>query len=272
MPDIFKSTMFFEGPAHGWTETYWQSQGTNDYDAAMASLQSLAQVRRTLLGEETRIKAVRVSLEAIKGDGWLVYKNFNGIKQEPAAEPDAAILFTLKDITLGRTKNVFLRGFWDSVESNAGDYKKNLAAWKTNMDIFKAFFAPGTVWGWWGKAVTTKVVVTGYTVTATQQLLFTTAGDLFPAPTFGTRQQVRLAGINGRSNLNGLQVVDVIDATHFKTYLPISNVPYQFGGTAAYQTKEFIKATRADDKRITTRKVGSPLLESVGHVKVRPRV
>lgn len=272
MPNVFKSTLFFEGPGHGWTETYWQQLTSNDYQTASDTLMGFAQVRRTLLGQDCKIKAYRVSLEDVKQDALLVYRNFNGIKQEPSAEQDLAILFTLKNATLAKSKNVFLRGFWDSVESDAGDYKRNLAGWKANMDAFKALFNPGGVWGWWGITAKVQAPIQRYIQLIDQRLEFQWVNNFFPAPLIGKRVQVRFTGINGKSNLNGLQVLDVVSEKIATTYLPISSVPYTFGGVSTLYTKDFIQATRGDDKRITTRKVGAPLLESHGRVKARPRV
>ncbi len=272
MAYVFKCTMFFDGRTHGWSESWWLNQASLDYDGAMSNLMSLAKVRSKLLGKECSIKGLRVSMQDVRGDSYLEYVTYKGNYQEPAAEPDAAILFSVRDETRKRFKHTFLRGFWDSVETNNGEYLKNVPAWKALMDDYKAFFEGQFVqWGWWGVDVPLVAAVVGYTSDLNNRLTFNFGAPIFPAATFGTHQRVRLTGVNGRSNLNGVHVVVPLNAQTAITYLPISSVPYQFGGKATFSTYKFFDANHAGDQRITTRKVGAFFLESVGHASRRPR-
>lgn len=273
MPDtLFKATMFLEGKEHGWTESYWTLWPTNDYLDVMANLKTLAKARAALLGKECFIKALRVSQETVKGDSYLLYVNYNGDLQQPAAEPDAAVLFRIRNQDFSRAHNSFLRGFWDVVETNNGEYLSAMPAWAAVMKDFKAYFTgPKALWGWYGVDAPVKADLLNYAVDVEQRITFTFKANLFPAPLIGKRTVVRLAGINGKSNLNGQQVVDVLSQTSAITFAPIANVPYQFGGRGTWSGKVFIKSWSAVDERVTTRKVGAPLLESHGRAKARPR-
>jgi hypothetical protein len=273
---VFKSTIFFDIRAHGWTETYWQSLADNNFGQAMSNLTDLARARALVLGQEASIKAIRISLEGTNNDGWLQYLPLKGVLQQTCADQDLGVLCTMKDITLQRTKNVWIKGFWDAVEDNAGTYIRNLAGWQKAFAPFLAFFgAPKNItWGWWGTDYTTKASanLVGYVASASSIVTFTFAADIFPLGLVGTTQQIRLSGVNGKSKLNGTQTV-VIDSTRTcHTYQPLAVVPYSFGGKGSWASKTFVLSSFIFDQKISERKTGAPLLEEHGRAKRKPRV
>lgn len=271
---IYKCTMVFLGRKHGWTESWWQSNSETDYQNPMDQLQSLADKRAKLLGQECKIEALRVSLEGTAGDGFLKYVNIPGVAQKSAAEHDVAVLVTVRNQLNTRRKHAFLRGIWDDAEAANGDYIKDLAGWKDNMSTFlKSLTATAQTaqqWGWYGVDVKTKKNVTGYTVDANNRVTFTVADPIFDPLDVNKMKSLRLTGLNGKSSMNGVYVCQVLSTTTCITRFPYKTVPYKFGGTMQDVTKTFIKIYGADDQRITSRKVGSPLLASRGHAKGMP--
>ena len=67
---VFKGTMIFSGPQHGWTESWWTNWPNNDYNAVMANLQKVAIRRNEMLSNQTNLIGLRVSIEGLKNDGF----------------------------------------------------------------------------------------------------------------------------------------------------------------------------------------------------------
>lgn len=272
---VFKCTMIMEGREHGWTESYWISSTELNYAAVMREFNKLADKRSKLLGNPCYIKGLRVSRQDETGEGLLTQDDLPAPDPEAksAAQDNVALLIRVGDIVNKKRKHIFLRGIWDDVEGGNGEYIRNFEGWQPKVKAFVAHLTDlKRKWGWWGVTDKTTVPLAGYTVGADQRLTFTAIAPVFPVPTFGKRSQIRLSGVNGRSKVNGLQVVDIIDATHAVTYLPVANVPYVFGGRVTFNFYGFIQAFGAQDMRITTRKSGAPLLESRGRLKAKSRV
>jgi hypothetical protein len=271
---IFKSTMKFSGRKHGWTETWWQSVTDTDYQQAMDNLFNLAAKRAELLGEQCVIDGLVVSREDELGEGFLRYVNLPGVVQHPAAEQDVAVLFTARDQLNKKRKHTYLRGVWDEVETKNGLYLRDTAIWKDSMTAFKKTITgtnKGGIWGWWGITAKVKKNLTGYIVGADNRITFTAEAGAFQVGDVGTYRALRMAGINGKSGMNGVYVCKILTETTCVSKFPYRTVPYVLGGTVQDQTKGFIQCWGASDQRTTTRHVGAPLLESHGHRKAIPR-
>lgn len=272
---VYKSTMFFTGRSHDWTESWWQNESETDYTRPMDNLQALAAKRAKLLGKQCSIKALRVSREDEIGESYLKYVTMKGNAQEDAAEQDVAVLLTARDGLNKKRKHAFLRGVWDNVESEHGVYKRNYAGWKDAMTEFINTLTAdgkGGLWGWYGVNTKDTAKITGYVVGADNRLTFTIVGTgLFTDLPATKKFSVRVSGINGRSGMNGVYVVNPITAFTCVTTQPYRSVPYSFGGVMTMNFPTFIQIKGASDQKITERKVGAPLLESHGHRRKTPK-
>ncbi|OWY59460.1 hypothetical protein B7486_74450, partial [cyanobacterium TDX16] len=123
-----KVTWFFEGPEHGWTESLWLVTGLAHADTLKAA-RNLALRRVMLLGMECKIKATRISTEGAGPDALLDYEEHKPDNQEPAAHPDVGVLIRCNNVGDTRWKHIFLRGIWDRVEDNYGNYKRDFKPW-----------------------------------------------------------------------------------------------------------------------------------------------
>lgn len=278
MPTVFKSTMIFEGRAHGWSETWWQERTSNSYFAAMVQLESLAIARAALLADPCRIIGLRVSIEGIAYDAYSVGANLTGPTQSSADEPDAAILLRGRDLAAKRFKNCYLRGHPDVVDERFGVYVPAAApGFPAAMAAYRDTLAGvASVWGWWGTVNTGRAwrLITGIAqVPNTDLITITTFGNLVPPELVGRTTVVRGSGINkpGKSILNSQMVVTVVGVNQFTTTTPYGILPWLGNGRLNWNDHEFIKLGSVSDLRIVTRRVGAPLLSSRGHARRRAK-
>lgn len=270
---IFKSTMFFEGRAHGWSETWWQNETETDYNRPMDNLKALAKKRAKLMGDECIITGLRVSREDELGESFLEYVTYKGVLQQPTAAHDLAVLLSVRDGTNKRKKHTFLRGFWDAVEVKNGRYLKNFPDWKDAMADFRNELTgegKGGIWGWWGVNVKHKRFLATFTVDADDRITFGYDANYFAPALIGKFLELSVKGINGKSSMNRKYIVQVLGETAAITKDAYATVSRRFGGESTYVTKDYVQIKGASDQKITRRAVGSPLLESRGRARAKP--
>lgn len=275
---IHKVTWFYDGKEHGWTESLW-TVATGSHNDTLKFARFLLGRRVQLLGIECRAKAVRVSTEGVGPDALLVYVDFTPrfglesggkVRTEPADFPDAAVQIRCQGPLDASHKMIFLRGIWDAVDVNNGVYLPGYKDWADRMGNYLLELKNG--WGWIGvTGKSPKVPLVGYTVGANGLVHITFGDPLFPVLPVGTRARIRIAQVNGRSALNGQQLVSITSTTTCTTLTPIGVGPYYFGGYGTYATFGYIPITACEDQKIVERKVGAPLLESRGRQRARPR-
>jgi hypothetical protein len=263
-----KVTWFFEGRERGWTESLFYVTGLG-HQQTLEHAKILAIRRVDLLGVECKIKATRVSTEGSGPDALLDYEEFKPGSQEPAAHPDIGVLIRCNNVDDHRWKHIFLRGVWDRIEDNNGDYKRKFKPWVPLMSAYLAELKNGN-WCWMGVENTPKVKVTGYTVGADDRITYNFAGDVFPDALVGKNSHVRISGVNGKSRANGLFPVEVITKSSATTVKPHAVGAYRFGGFGVYSTLTPIGIAKAVDQKCCERKAGAPLLESPGRAKAKP--
>jgi hypothetical protein len=274
---VFKGTMIFKGPQHGWTESWWNLWPNTDYNAVMVALLRLATARNELLSNQTEIIGLRVSQEGLKNDGFSKYVALDTTAQSPACdsdEPDACVVAHAYDANYARKKAVFLRGIPDAIDIQFGKLTIDPCNWGKAFEAYLKKIVQG--WGWMGRpaAGPTRKNVTGYTVDPdTKQIIVTFDGALFGVTPLNTPVTVTINGINkpAKSALSG-QVIGFVDAANiFRSQFPIALFPYQSGGHGLYAPPEFVAATDMTLSRIGTRRVGAPLLASRGRGRARAK-
>lgn len=272
--------MFFDGRACGWTESHWYNSSTGSHNLTMDKAKILAGKRARLLGTDCRIKAIRVSTEGSGPDACLEYidykpnyaKDSSGKLIGPtAAQKDVAVQLRMQDQDCKKWKLTFLRGCWDIIESENGDYQPT-DAWKELMEDYTKYLRLGE-WGWYGSVSKVKKnlsnVQRGIT---TDSAVFTFQAAIFPDALVGKRTKVRIAGVNGgRSNLNAVHVVSVVDTSTASTEFPLAVANLVTGGWGTYNAYDFIGYSHVDDQKVVTRETGAPLLESPGRRKRKAR-
>jgi len=280
VPFIFKTTFFFDGPKHGWSETHWQSQSALDYNTAMTAAQFLANARGAILAKPCSLIGIRVSQEnPVKNDAnsidYVVLPSSQVVVS--ADEPDAAVLVRMQDPAFAKHKQMYMRGIPDDIDIDFGVL--TVAAEPNWQVLFEAWVARitalGGVWGWYGASgpVPNKVPITGYTQNAVGQVVINLAAPLFPVGLIGTYVSCRGSKINtpARSVLNLPQVYLINSTTQCTSSQPLGVLAYTHNGFLTFNTLGFYKYASATPRRIVTRRVGAPLLSSRGRGKVRPK-
>lgn len=276
MPTIFKGTMIFSGPQHGWTESWWTSQPTNSYSFVSDLLDGLIRARAPLLGNQATIIGKRVSREDLLNEGFSEYVLVTNQNQSPSCdsdEPDACVVAHAYDDTFSRKKAVFLRGIPDSIDIQFGKLVTDPCDWGKAFATYAKKITAG--WGWMGRAPgpVPRANLTGYVTSGQNQLTFTLDAPLFAAEPVGKKIKVTFGSINkpAKSVLNGQQVVFVLSPTTCQTVFPTAALPYVNGGHCLYEPPQFNAANSMNYSRIGTRRVGAPLLASRGRLRARGR-
>ena len=97
----------------------------------------------------------------VLGDSKLRELIYSGNTQEPAAEADLGLLLRFQGPQGLSHRNVFMRGIWDSVESNGGGYLPNTQGWSSAMNQYCAALVAHPV-GWIHSVKAQKRYVLGY--------------------------------------------------------------------------------------------------------------
>ena len=277
MARIVKSTLIFEGPGHGWTESYFQNRNDNSLLAAIANLKILAEFRAPCLGNGFYVKGGRcafvtdVAGNRVRGESDIFYQRFNGYAQEDGADADLAVLTVWKGTDATKRKNQYLRGIWDTVSADEGRYNAT-PEWKLRFNALVAKYLEFQ-YGWYSRAQgAVSYAVTNYTILPGTYPEITVAGNPWAAPEFNIPQQVVFRGINTKSALNGTQVVIPTAAGTCRLSKPLALGEFVAAGTMRKLTYSFQQCGGIRGERIVSRKVGAPLLESRGRLRNRTRV
>lgn len=280
---IFKVTFIFQGGARGWSESYWLNGIGTDHTKQVPAVVTLAKLRAKCLGSPCFIKGYRISLESEGPDALLSYDRFEPAKVvlgsgaapliAPAAQGDVALLIRCSNATQSKHKFVFMRGIWDSVEGDHGEYEKN-DTWNRVINPFLNKLTSGP-WGWMGVDPTQKVAkvpVLNVEEGLTGLTTFSFQANLFPALLpVKSRVKIRVAGVNGKGPANGVHIVYNFDRQSCVTAKPLAPGKYRFGGIASYTPLTFIPIENAEDQKIVERHAGAPLLPSRGRQPAKPR-
>lgn len=276
VPVVIKATFVFESRTYGWSESFLFSQASEDLTLTMPGIQIIAQKRAALCGEQTFIKAERLSIETDAdgnprpGDSYLNYVRYQGKVGEDSADEDLGVLVTMRNLVAQRRRNMFLRGIPDGLEDKGGVLDLAYSDWLSRWNSYQAaMLAKGA--GWWSGDKSVGYPLAGYTfdpATGWTQVELATAAFVGP---FGTTQEARFKGVNGQSALNGRHLVRSIDSTHCWIEKPLALKDWQFGGTMFLYGRHFEQAFTIDPQKIVTRRAGAPLLQSRGRQRAQIR-
>jgi hypothetical protein len=192
-----------------------------------------------------------------------------------SAFPNVSLLQRCYQTVAGPAKSIFLRGFPYTIISG-GQYKPT-DQWNQQYQPFVSFLTntQNGQWGWYGVQSKATSLISGY-IQNTQppgqfQVLVTSVNPVFLGLAVGSKQKVRFTAINGKSELNGEQVVYVQSPTTVLTKDQFGVIPWSHGGSVSVQTLGFNTFLSIKPIRIMTRKAGKQLFLEVGRRSVRPR-
>lgn len=278
---IYKGAYIFEGKGYGWEELWFWVATQSTLDLQGARFLDTLESRRLLLGKEYAVKAIRVSEELndlsqpVIGDSWLQYKPLNGYTQEAGCQP--AVCLQVKSQTIDRKnrRNIYMRGVWDNIETNGGDYDKAYGGWDTKFQSWVTKMKALGV-GWIHRTPVPATSDPPRNILSAEQndgngvtITLEAPGLFGVGPTYrNTKINIRTAA--NKSVLTGLHVVLPTSATVCKTVKPMAIFETDTTGwTANTFTFAFALATFIEDTRITRRPPGRPLLASRGREAAR---
>lgn len=277
MPTI-KASYVMSGPYHGWRETWYFQQTSQNLTDAFPTWVTTLESRRQLLGAQCQIKAVECSIVLDDAGNPVIdvsapdYVFKNGYTQEDSADLDVALIINASILSRNKSRNVFMRGIWDSIETMGGVYSAPpTGLWATKFASWVATMKAIGV----GYIATTKAgpfAITGYTQLVDEQVQLTFAA---PGPwAAGVPQapvQIRINTARQSSKLAGLKVVQPLSATTAVTIDKIAVYPFTGVGWRAFTyTRGFVLTPNIDARRIGRRAVGRPLLVTAGRAKASP--
>lgn len=266
---IIKVTWFFEQNGYGWTESFWRN-GANVNDPTIAPAADLYATKRIRCsGRETYLRYVRWSEEGVFRDSFgRTYSGYGlqGDSTRVSDEPNTALLMRWRDAAGTRVKQQFLRGVWDSVVDNGGNYTPT-AAFTAAINSYIAEVTNGS-WGWYGKFNNIVSPILSVTQDASGLVNIVLTNNVFPGP-FPQSTMVRIRGVQGATQINGQHLIKATDATHAMTQRRIAIFPYTALGQLTYQTKQLIVTTIGAPQRIVNRKVGGVFYHSRGRRSAR---
>lgn len=283
MPRYYDCLMFFQGRGSGWSEKYCMDadlvlpppgggnpNNADNLEAVENVFLLLCQKRRLLLAKPFDFLAVRVNRTLTPNQSRLSYVNIPGNQSHDADDPHTSLVVTCQNDLNDARKQIHMRGIWDDINVRGGVFDPAPPGWTTNWDQFAAALILGP-YGWYGKDISTRVNLLGYTQTVDGQVAFELDAALFPNGLQGLNTEVRLAGVNVRSELNGQLLVRVDSTLTCTSVKQISVFPWLFGGTMRWNTKKFIKFATVRPMKIGRRGAGAPLFSLPGRQRATVR-
>lgn len=263
---IIRCTLFFEQGKYGWTESYWTNAASLTDPAMQARGLQLAQKRIKVSGAHTTLPYMRYSVEGVFRDAFFNVLPSNGLVgtiNKISDAPSTALLCTQKTADNSKSRNIYLRGIWDDVVHNGGEYVP-APDFSAAFDDYRTRLI-ADAWGWLG--VASKDV--GNAATVVQNLngtvTVTTVENMFDAP-HPRNGRVSISGMQGSTQLNGQQRVRITAANSFTTRDRIAIFDYLTGGTITEVTLGFQQISQVNLSRVVRRKAGRPSFVSAGRL------
>lgn len=266
-----KVTWYFHQGGLGWTVSLWRTIGGGGLGPVLNTGLFTADIMLQMCGAQTQMNGIRVSDESVKGDSLvqIIAKAGNGLRGSDVAK----VALGMKMINVGqqRKKHIFFRGVWDDAIVG-GIFDPDNAAWVQRFNTFKNHVV-NSGYGWMGVFNNRVANVINYAVQpAGNTILLTFDGNVFDVPDLNKRFSVRLSGINGKSILNGQQVVICKGQNSAETVKAFGAGPFRTPGKVNRPIKDFIPCADLVVTKAGERKTGTPFLVTPGRAKNRPTI
>lgn len=267
---ILQSVLFFEQGKFGWTESYHKDIPDQDLANFVQVTRDLATKRIAFSGRETKITAIRLSKIGAFRDVAGEFTTYNGHASQDSDAPNTCLTTFMQSALRLQTKYMFPRGVWDAVIKTGGIYDPG--ALPSFVSRYNAWMAEvvNQSWGWMSAGNAVNAMLDGVTSNANKTVRLVFKTDLFPA-ILPIAAEIRLSGILGAFQLNGLQPVIPIDRKTCDTKFPVAIFPWTAGGKGRYTEKVFVAAAFVGFEKVSERKVGRPSYLTPGRARGRRR-
>lgn len=285
MPTVLTCSIIMQSDAgHGWSESHKLSVDTvpGSLTPQLSALRALAvNYRRPLLAADCFLKGLRVSypLGTTPKSGVASSGDFFSPPMYPTntfsgAAPTLSANMRLGEVTNSKFSTVYLRGFWDAVETDEElDFVDEPGkSWLELLNRYKDSLVTAK-YGWMAQDATLvrRGKVTGYISDINGMIVFTVAKDSGPLmPAVGTISTIRCAQLNNsHSPLNKTMRVVSVSPTELRTVIPTAAGPFQSAGIFTMNGKSFVQYTGMQYCRLGKHNPGRPIGEAPGRRKAR---
>jgi len=285
MPFTLKSTLLFNGPRHGASESLYFQQNALDIDGAFTFLADTVSKRAALLGKTWeitghRIMVVRDTLgNHVVRQGDIKKMFVPGTQTQEADETGNSLQAQMADSFKKYKKLCFLCGPWRAIFPHDNTFDPNGGpGFQTLFDAWGLSLITKQM-GWLRQVVANQARITNYLMNPTTGIVtITLANPGIPWFAIGKPQSVRIDIPLRRSPLDGNHVVIPVDAVTCTTAQPIGVQPFTVQGTLSTFDKVFVNLADQNNRGQTgtvtaqnpvSRKRGRPSLASRGRAPVR---
>lgn len=268
---LMKVTFIFEARNKGWTESYYKTFSNPDPGAAKGDAMGLATKRMGVAGLEVLMTYIRIqNVDTLRRVRlfWLE-TTMPGVLSKPSDNPESALIVKYNDITGGRAKTTFMRGYWDQVVDFGGQYIPTVAFTNALESFFDNLRLQN--WGWNGINTQTTQPLATLVQDLSGTVSGTTVGNVFTAPQVGTTIAVRFKRITQPGNLNGQNPVVVTAQNAFKTVKRIAILPWSGDGFVTASAKQIVLINEGEVTGVSERKTGRVFGSPRGRLPARRR-
>jgi hypothetical protein len=284
MPDLYRIQFIMTGQGQGWSESYVIPLDNATVATVGTQVANpLALSRGALLAREYKLQAYRVSKirlaigTVVKRNSDLTVVNYGPGGTTVAwrgCQPNECVIGNGVSADGGREKKVFHRGIPDQVIEDGGLLNAaETIGWFSKLASFQSLLLQAQA-GWLQDVALGNVFnISGYVLDAGFVATITFTGAIFNGVAVGTRVPIRVTGVNGKSAINGLQMVVVLTDTTCETVETPALYPYAFGGSGQRMTdpKPFISAAAWGAELARTHQTGKVSVSTRGRAPARPR-
>lgn len=279
---LYRHTLVFDGPGHGWSESMYFERPTRDLDAAFAFVDDVKNKRAKLLGREFSVKGERITLAKLDTGAKVTREGFarrrfvQGVQAQLGEDTGTSLLVKWISSDGTRQKLMFMGGpyaalfpFANAIDRNAGQWETNFGSWRSLMRQLHM--------GWLHRKKNEQATISGYTFSnVTGHVTYTLDGDGIIDTPLGQPIPVNVEFPLSRSPLDGPQLVVFQDPNTCVTAGPRPAKPFTIAGQMKTFVTEFVDIGVLNaqgnpgnifEERPVGRKRGRPLLESPGRVR-----
>jgi hypothetical protein len=227
---LYKQTLMFETRGHGWSESMYFEQPTNDLATAQTFIATVKEKRALLLGKEASIKGERIALirtdvgAPVKRQAILTKVFLPGYSSESACESNISLQVQMSNSTRTKKKLIFLGQPWRAVFPDVDSFNKNYPGWGTQFQQWRAVLQEKKM-GWLYAVPVASLVITTYQFSSvTGHTTYTTNAPL-PGAVAGEPIRVSVEFPLSRSPLDGVQIV--VPGSTPNTYITAKPRPAQ---------------------------------------------
>lgn len=285
---IWQIDLNFLARGRSWSESYFADFNLPSFAAITPTAVKLADLRIAMCAPPVEIVSYSVSTPVEAGQrgqtkNIVPIRTATGWGEQAAGDPATSVNASFQNFATQKSRRLYMRGVPDSVVTDFGQLKSTAyGTWKGLFDAWASYLlalpnsgSTGPVYGWLSREPVGAPAKCEYVIPVGGYLpVFTATPALFAGIDEESLRYVRVSGLNGRnSTLNREFVVRILSESTCQVVQPIAAFPMISPGQIRLYAEEpvFVPANLIEVSKTGTRRPGSPLLNTPGRAKDRPR-